>query len=388
MYTQLRSKWRAARMRRKVAKQASYFNALLPYLAFNTIDNRLTVEARTITFVVPAMMPFSGGQTSILRLGSALVQRGLDVRYVCYQDQDANTMRRIAQGNLASVLGSFHPRGALEHLGSDVWVASVWETAYLVRGLKGYKAYFAQDYEPYFYPYGERFLLARQTYDMGLHVITLGAWIKQVIAQQSPAPRRISTVSFPYEKAEYSHRARDFALYPAKTQLKLAVYIKEEEKRAPNLLPLLLGQTQALLRPQGIALEVSYFGGDQDTPYPHGRNLGRLDKPALLALYHASDLGMVASLTNISLIPYEMLAAGLPLIEFTEGSFSAFFEPGTAILTSMSPAHLAHEIVQHVRNPARLARMMTQAQAQLQHLSWAHTAAEFHQHLMEAVEAP
>ncbi len=386
MYAQLRSKWRAARLRRKVAKQASYFEHLLPHLAFAPVDNKLTAPPKSVSFVVPSMMPFSGGQTSILRLGTGLAKLGMDVRYVCYQGQDANTMRSVAKGNLPSVQGSFHSSDALSTLCSDVWVASVWETAYLIRNLQGYKAYFAQDYEPYFYPYGERFLLARKTYDIGLHVITLGSWIGSVIAQNSDATRRLNSISFPYERSEYQHKPRNFNDYQAKATLQLAVYIKEEEKRAPNLLPLLLGQAKSLLKDKGLTLEVTYFGGDPDIPYPHGRNLGRLDKKALLSLYHASDMGMVASLTNISLIPYEMLAAGLPLIEFVEGSFAHFFEPGSAILTAMDPVQLADQIEHHMKHPAKLADMMQKSHDQLSPLSWERTATQFRQHLLDAIE--
>lgn len=386
MYAQLRSKLRSIRLKHKLARQARYFNRLMPYLAFDAIDNKLTKAPRSISFVVPNMMPFSGGQTSILRLGTGLSKLGLDVRYVCFEDQDPTAMATIARMNLAGVQGSFHPKSAMQSLASDVWVASVWETAYIIRKLSGYKAYFAQDYEPYFFAYGERFLLAKQTYDIGLHVLTLGAWIKQVIEQHSPVPRRLDTVTFPYEKSEYTHAERNFDEYPSKSSLKLAVYIKEEEKRAPNLIPLLIGQAQAILGKQGISLDVSYFGGDPNMPYPNGKNLGRLTKPQLLNLYQSSDLGMVASLTNISLIPYEMLAAGLPVIEFKEGSFSNFFEPGTAILSDLNPVTLANQIHAHVKAPEQLRAMMNKAQAQLASLSWDRTAAEFHQHLLSAIQ--
>lgn len=384
MFAKIRSRLRSIRLKHKLTRQARYFNRLIPYLVFEPVKNELEKAPHSISFVVPNMMPFSGGQTSILRLGTGLSNLGLDVRYVCFEDQDATTMTSIAKANLATVQGSFHSKSALQSLASDVWVASVWETAYIIRNLEGYKAYFAQDYEPYFFPYGEKFLLAKQSYDIGLHVITLGAWIKQIIEQHSFASRRLDTVPFPYEKAEYTFAQRDFDSYPTKSTLKVAVYIKEEEKRAPNLIPLLLGQAKAILSKQGISLDVSYFGGDPHMPYPNGKNLGRLTKDRLLTLYHASDLGMVASLTNISLIPYEMLAAGLPIIEFKEGSFSSFFEEGTAILSELNPITLAEQIQAHVQAPATLRSMMSKAQTQLEGLNWDRTAAEFYRHLLNA----
>jgi glycosyltransferase involved in cell wall biosynthesis len=49
-----------------------------------------------------------------------------------------------------------------------------------------------------------------------------------------------------------------------------------------------------------------------------------LSKKQLLSLYRKADFGMVASMSNVSLVPYEMLATGLPLIEFEDGTFPYF----------------------------------------------------------------
>ncbi len=61
--------------------------------------------------------------------------------------------------------------------------------------------------------------------------------------------------------------------------------------------------------------------------YTFGNNLGKLNKEEMKSLYEKSDFGIVASMTNISLVPYEMLAMGLPIVEFKDGSFPFFF-PG------------------------------------------------------------
>ena len=59
---------------------------------------------------------------------------------------------------------------------------------------------------------------------------------------------------------------------------------------------------------------------------------------------------MVASLTNISLVPYEMIAAGLPVIEFKDGTFD-YFSKETAILCDLSYKHLEKEILYYVGKP-------------------------------------
>ena len=57
----------------------------------------------------------------------------------------------------------------------------MWDSSYIVKKLPGYKMYFVQDYEPYFYPYGEKYILAKKSYELGLHMVTLGPWINKKI---------------------------------------------------------------------------------------------------------------------------------------------------------------------------------------------------------------
>ena len=47
-------------------------------------------------------------------------------------------------------------------------------------------------------------------------------------------------------------------------------------------------------------------------------------KKQLHELYCECDFGMVASLTNISLVPYEMIAAGLSLLNLKMGHLIIF----------------------------------------------------------------
>ena len=94
-------------------------------------------------------------------------------------------------------------------------------------------------------------------------------------------------------------------------------------------------------------------------------------------LYCECDFGMVASLTNISLVPYEMIAAGLPVIEFKDGTFDYFFSKETAILCDLSYKHLEKEILYYVENPAELEEMTIRANKSILSLSWEKSANQF-----------
>ena len=86
---------------------------------------------------------------------------------------------------------------------------------------------------------------------------------------------------------------------------------------------------------------------------------------------------MVASMSNISLVPYEMHASGLPVIEFGDGSYPFFFGQDTAILTKIGEKDIADKLLDAISNPAKLKEMDRLANSKLEDLSWERTASEF-----------
>ena len=53
----------------------------------STIENPPMKGTETIAFVITRMVRFHGGQTSILRLGTRLAQKGMKVLYLMYKPQ-------------------------------------------------------------------------------------------------------------------------------------------------------------------------------------------------------------------------------------------------------------------------------------------------------------
>ena len=87
----------------------------------------------------------------------------------------------------------------------------------------------------------------------------------------------------------------------------------------------MLEKASKVFNEKGYEIEVNFFGFNKSTKLSFGNNLGKLNKEEMKSLYEKSDFGIVASMTNISLVPYEMLAMGLPIVEFKDGSFPFFF---------------------------------------------------------------
>lgn len=341
---------------------------------------------RTVTFIITRMVRFHGGQTSILHLGTELEKKGYKVCYLSCKEQSPEEMELCANANLQGYMGRVFAinrymaaikRGKIKE--PDVVVASSWDTvSFTLKFNDSYKMYFVQDYEPLFYKFGEEYLMCRNTYVQGLHMVSLGEWNRKMILKELETVQPlIDTVSFPYDSEGYRHTERDFDEYPKKNRITLAVYLKYYGKRLPNLIPYMLENTANRLKEKGIELELLYFGEAKTFSPKGGRNLGQLSRDELKELYRKADFGMVASMSNISLVPYEMHASGLPVIEFADGSYPFFFGQDTAILTRIGEKDIAEKLLEAIKNPEKLKEMDRLANAKLKDLSWERTANEF-----------
>lgn len=373
-------------------------------------------KVRTVTFIITRMVRFHGGQTSILHLGTELEKLGVKVCYLSYKPQSVEEMQICAASNLEGFRGRLFPfdrymaaikRGKIKE--PDVVVASSWDTVSFAKKFReSYKMYFVQDYEPLFYKFGEEYLLCRNTYLQGLHMVSLGSWNKMMIerecgqlsagygaeadgqgadaGKETGDSMTIDTVDFPYDSTGYSRKTRDFEAYANKKTVTLAVYLKYYGKRLPNLLPYMLQNTADKLKKQGIELKVQYFGEAKTFKAPGGTNLGQLNKSELNELYSKADFGMVASMSNISLVPYEMHAAGLPVIEFSDGTYPFFFRGETALLTKIGERDIADLLLKAMKTPEILERMDAAAAEQMKNLSWENTGRQFFEIINKVIE--
>jgi hypothetical protein len=329
-------------------------------------------EKGSIAFLLPGMVVGSGGHTSILRLGTWLASFGHEVTYVSYDGRTLDKLERRAGVNLPGWQGRMmtwrtflarRPR-------FDVGVATQWDSCYhLLRhqALFGRKAYFIQDYEPFFFPRGDLQLMAEQTYGMGLHHLSLGGWnLERVRSELGIGGGDL--VDFPVELRQFPLVRRP--LRHGET-LRLAVYTKSDGKRAPALLAVMLRVVAEAFRARGVAAEFRIFGmRSARAVFPVGENLGKLRTPAIKALYAWADLGVVASLTNISLVNYEMLACGLPVVDLRGGSAPFFFDDSEMLFARPHPDGLAELLDGVWGREDDLAAMVGRAQDKIRDRQW------------------
>lgn len=345
---------------------------------FMPVNNVFPNKINRVIFYLRRILPHSGGYTSILRLGTEIEKNGYDVYYAILSNkQSLAEAKKNASTNLNVYRGTVIKASSIESTTEDIIVATFWKTVYQIKNLKGYKMYFVQDFEPYFTVFGEEYLLALKTYELGFHMISLGSWNKYMIEKNVRIKGILDTIEFPFEPSEYTLSKRDYTDYSYKKEFIIAAFIKEDNKRIPNVIQNLLGNLEKEFDKNRYKLNIKYFGVDKHSKLKNGENLGLLNKEQLSDLYEIADFGICGSMTNVSLVPYEMLAKGLPLIEFEEGTYSFFFPSHTAIITNFCYKYLFTQLMEAIKSPNVLEQYHENALAFLKNLSWKKTGKQF-----------
>lgn len=353
---------------------------------FNQKTHRPRKKKLSIGFIIPGMPKYSGGHTSILRLGTYLSEFGHEIFYVSYLPQKVSKMKLNAEHNLKEYKGEILGPEGLTELEYDVGVATYWVSAYYLWNMDNvkYKAYFIQDYEPDFYPRGDIRVFVENTYRMNYHMISLGAWNKLKIEKVFGV--KVDDIVFPFEPKEYWPEEKWKQKFIKKNKIRIAVYLKNAPKRGPALVLMSLEELYKTAKKEGYDLEILFFGNNKMIKYPISfpyKNLGKPPKSKLRELYQKSDFGVVFSYTNISLVPLEMMACGCPVVEVYEGSLKTFFDPECAILVESYPKDFVRNVMWYIRHPEARLKIAENAMRSLQHRTWKEASQQFNQLLLQ-----
>ncbi len=220
---------------------------------------------------------------------------------------------------------------------TDVLLATGWQTVPAVLRSPGARAraYLVQDHEPDFYAASIEREWAQWTYRQGLHCVCASPWLAQIVRSRYGASA--SSFDLGVDHEHYAplptHRRDDLVLF----------YARPVTPRRATALGVLALQELHARRPN---VEIALFGDGRrlQTPFPH-RHLGVLEGDRLAHAYASATVGLVLSLTNPSLVPTEMLACGLPVVDLATDSMRATFgEDGPIRLAAVDPVALADAV--------------------------------------------
>lgn len=260
----------------------------------------------TITFIANPPGETSGGMSTLMHVVELLEGRGHTCRIAVLHKgarRDLDRDRAVARARFPGVAAELDDLDEGLHA-SDALVATAWPTAYALRasGAPGVPFYLVQDFEPWFYPASSDSVLAEQTYGFGFYGITAGRWLAATLERDHAMACTAFDLGVDldcYRPPKEPSPARDGVVFYARPDTPRRGYelgmaaLALVAARHPELTIHLVGQ-DVHVRDPGFSLVAH----------------GRCGPEELAAIYGRCAAGLVLSLTNLSLLPAELLASG------------------------------------------------------------------------------
>ena len=300
---------------------------------------KLNKDFLRIAWVTPPVGPGGGGHTTISRFVKYLQEQGHELTFYIYRNNTIDQTAKEAQEVFERSYGLNVPCKELDDFKEeDVVFATSWETAYAVFNLPGddlHKFYFVQDFEPVFYGLGSRYKLAEATYKFGFYGITAGKWLTKKVSEYGM-------------NADYFDFGADIDIYrpkgPMKKKKKIAFYARAHTERRGFELGVM---ALKIFKDKHPEYDIEFFGQDVSNyviPFEY-TNRGILNKEELADLYHESVACLVLSLTNVSLLPLELLVAGcIPVMNDGENNTMVLGDVEDIAYAEAYPVALAEQL--------------------------------------------
>lgn len=332
-----------------------------------------------LAWLIPPFSEGSGGHMALFRIALELERRGHS-NSIWIHDPGGIMDRRVALAH-REIVEHFAPlragvfRGFEDWQGADVALATGWQTAYPLARMDRckLKSYLVQDYEPDFYPASAERIWAEQTYRMGYACLPSSPWLLGLLRDRYGA------------RAESFEYGVDFNVYkPLEGQRDpetVLFYARPATPRRATELGILALAELIERRP---ATRIVMFGDRTRPSAPFDYEFAGVQPPdALAALYSRATVGLVLSLTNYSLIPKEMMACGLPVVDVRGASSESVFGTSgeTIELADPDPIAIADRVGALLDDPARRQGMAMAGRRFVDGLTWDAAAQTIEGHL-------
>lgn len=300
----------------------------------------LTNHLLDIAWVIPGVFKGSGGHMTIFRNVAYLSQFGHQNTLYCADDEGRFNSDRELQDFIVANFVDTKARvvRGWNMLSCDIAIATHWSTAYAIQHFPhcSKKFYFVQDFEPYFHPMSIDYLRAENTYRMGFSCITIGRWLTNLIRHRYGAD------------ADYFDFAVDSQTnFPRSdcTRNPKVVFCAQPEK--PRRCFDLGIRALEIVYHKHPEVEIVLYGSNTSASvpvnFPH-KNLGVISPEECAKLYSSAQVGLILSSSNPSLIGFEMMACGCPVVDLDRENNYFDYGPGTVTLAQSTPEAVAEEI--------------------------------------------
>ena len=296
-------------------------------------------ERLRVAMLLPHFGAGSGGHYLVLQILRSLERRG----HVCsvwvhdharmHESEWPGVLRQNLREHFAPIAAPVY-KGFDAWQGADVVIATGWQTVHPALLLDHCRArvYLVSDHEPEFFATSVERTIAEDTYRHGLHCVAGSRWLSDILRD------RYGVTADHYDWG-VDHRI--YAPRPIERRDDTVVYYARAStpRRAVPIGLAALGELHRRRPQTRIVLFGDPFPTRTTFPYDH---MGVLAPKQLPWLYSEATVGLCLSMTNISLMPKEMLACGLPCVELAGASAESIFgADGPIELAELDPDAIA-----------------------------------------------
>jgi len=325
-------------------------------------------DKKTLHFnwIMPPPGKGSGGHLNIYRFIKYLENAGHECRIYLYSQGAKSKISDVKRA-----MGDSYPelKASMEWLlednkmePADGTFATSWETAYPLYNTKNNtkRFYFVQDFEPYFYPASSLFELAENTYRFGFYGVTAGKWL---------ATKLHNDFDMDTDYFDFGSDEKLYSYDNAKSREEIFCYVRPYTERRGFELAIMALDIFHRKHPNFKINLVGWDVSNYDIPFAYN-NLKTLELDQLNGLYNRCVVGLVISLTNMSLLPLELLGSGtIPVVNdgdnnklVSNNKYIAYSKADPQSLANkLSEVVLRPDIIQYAKSAANSVKTSTWA---------------------------
>ncbi|MGH7842549.1 MAG: rhamnan synthesis F family protein [Candidatus Binataceae bacterium] len=351
-------------------------SARQPRAALKPLSRVFDAGHLDIHWVIPDFIRGAGGHMTIFRFVEILERFGhrQTIWIQNLGDKPAEVKARMQNWYRPvkdNVFVNFLPDDTRQITGDVIIATDCW-TVYPAISTANFKErfYFIQDYEPSFHPAGENYLVAEQTYRMGLCGLCAGDWLTQKMQRFGMWVRKWDLA---VDRDFYFLESNGERDYSSAQEIRVAFYARAYTPRRAKRLGVAAFEK---LQRRGFRFRVMMFGEDpaNDTYTFNCEERGILTPENLAELYRECHIGVVFSTTNYSLVPLEMMACELPAVEIDTECTRAIFKDGEVSFATPDPGNIADAIEALTRNADLRVSQTEKARKFVSDLNWENSA--------------
>ena len=304
---------------------------------------------KKIAWVIPHPGKGSGGHRTIIQNVNALIRAGYECD-IFVEENGKDTSETVKQ----KINEWYEPCTAGVFVGFnfqkeyDLLFATGWQTIDFVRKLDAKKkAYFIQDFEPWFFPMGDQYIITENSYRYGFLPVTIGKWLSYKMQNEFNMASR------------YFDFGADLNIYKPLDNIEkenaICFVYQPEKSRRCDFIGLRALKLVKMMKPD---VKIYLYGSNVEAEFEFEcENLKIIPIAKCNELYNKCKVGICMSASNPSRIPFEMMAAGLPVVElYRENNIYDLPDEGV-LLSEPTPEAIASAIVHLLESPEECKKM-------------------------------